>query len=162
MTVTKLETAPEPALGFERLPPQDLHAEQATLGGMLLSKDVIGEVVELVTATDFHRPAHQMIYRAAVELYAKGEPADAVTVADVLTKRRELDRAGGAPYLHTVLAAVPQAAQAAHYAQIVREKATLRRIEEAAIRIQQMTQAGGDASELANEAWRCTTFGPGR
>ncbi len=72
---------------FDRTPPQDLVAEQSVLGGMLLSKDAIGEVVEVIRHRDFYRPAHELIFDVIVDLYGRGEPADAVTVAAELTKR---------------------------------------------------------------------------
>ena len=88
---------------FERTPPQDLQAEQSVLGGMLLSKDAIADVVEVLRERDFYRPAHELIYDAILDLYGRGEPADAVTVAAELTKRGDIARAGGAPYLHTLI-----------------------------------------------------------
>ncbi len=86
---------------FERTPPQDLQAEQSVLGGMLLSKDAIADVLEILRERDFYRPAHELIYDAILDLYGRGEPADAVTVSAELTKRGDIARAGGAPYLHT-------------------------------------------------------------
>jgi replicative DNA helicase len=83
---------------FERTPPQDVIAEQSVLGGMLLSKDAISDVVEILRKRDFYRPAHELIYDAIVDLYGRGEPADPVTVSAELTKRGDLVRAGGAPY----------------------------------------------------------------
>ena len=85
---------------FERTPPQDLIAEQSVLGGMLLSKDAIADVVEILRERDFYRPAHELIYDAILDLYSRGEPADAITVSAELTKRGDIARAGGAPYLH--------------------------------------------------------------
>ena len=104
---------------FDRTPPQDLIAEQSVLGGMLLSKDAIGEVVELLRGRDFYRPAHELVFEVIIDLYGRGEPADPVTVAAELTKRGEIARAGGAPYLHTLISAVPTAANAGYYAKIV-------------------------------------------
>ncbi|MFM2203033.1 MAG: hypothetical protein RL673_692, partial [Actinomycetota bacterium] len=66
---------------FDRTPPQDLIAEQSVLGGMLLSKDAIGEVVEIIRQRDFYRPAHELIFDVIIDLYGRGEPADAVTVS---------------------------------------------------------------------------------
>ncbi|MFZ4063656.1 MAG: DnaB-like helicase N-terminal domain-containing protein, partial [Candidatus Nanopelagicaceae bacterium] len=88
---------------FERTPPQDLIAEQGVLGGMLLSKESIADVVEIIRERDFYRPAHELIYDAILDLYGRGEPADPVTVAAELTKRGDIARAGGAPYLHTLI-----------------------------------------------------------
>ena len=98
-------------------------AEQSVLGGMLLSKDAIADVVEKLLSADFYRPAHQAVYDAILELYGKGEPADAVTVSAELERAGELRRVGGAPYLHTLISTVPTAANAGYYAEIVAEKA---------------------------------------
>ncbi|MET9343484.1 replicative DNA helicase [Nonomuraea sp. NPDC003804] len=121
--------------GFERTPPSNIEAEQSVLGGMLLSKDAIADVVEIIRSDDFYRPAHQMIYEVVTDLYGRGEPADAVTVFDELQKRGEMARVGGAAYLHTLTAVVPTAANAGYYAKIVREQAILRRLIEAGTRI---------------------------
>nr|WP_262495991.1 replicative DNA helicase [Nonomuraea sp. SYSU D8015] len=112
-----------------------MEAEQSVLGGMLLSKDAIADVVEILRSDDFYRPAHQMIYDVITDLYGRGEPADAVTVFDELQKRGEMARVGGAAYLHTLTAVVPTAANAGYYAKIVREQAILRRLIEAGTRI---------------------------
>ncbi|MBC7291879.1 MAG: replicative DNA helicase [Actinotalea sp.] len=121
---------------------------------MMLSKDAIADVVEEVKGTDFYRPAHEMVYDAILDLYGRGEPADAVTVAAELTKRGEISRVGGAPYLHTLISMVPTAANAGYYARIVRERAVLRRLVEAGTRIVQLGYAtdGGDVEELVNNA----------
>jgi replicative DNA helicase len=123
---------------FERTPPQDLDAEQSVLGGMLLSKDAVADVVEVLRATDFYRPAHQLVFDAALDLYGRGEPVDPVTVSAELTRSGQLQRIGGASYLHTLVASVPTAANAAFYARIVAEKAVLRRLVEAGTRIVQL------------------------
>src|ERR1700710_3447 len=85
---------------FDRTPPQSIEAEQSVLGAMLLSKDAIADVVEIIRPGDFYRPAHQLVYDAILDLYGKGEPADAVTVSSELTRNGQLVRVGGAPYLH--------------------------------------------------------------
>jgi replicative DNA helicase len=137
----------------DRTPPQDMEAEQCVLGAMLMSKDAIADVVEVLRGVDFYRPAHEQIYNAVTDLYGRGEPADAVTVADELGKRGELLRLGGAPYLHTLLASVPIAANAGWYAEIVREKAVLRRLVDASLRIGQMSYAGeGDVDVIVDRA----------
>jgi replicative DNA helicase len=143
-----------PGESFDRTPPQDVLAEQSVLGGMMLSKDAIADVVEVVRGADFYRPAHETIYEAVLDLYGRGEPADAVTVADELTKRGDLTRIGGTAYLHTLISGVPTAANAGYYAQIVRERAVLRRLVEAGTRIVQLGYAagGGDVDDLVNAA----------
>jgi replicative DNA helicase len=146
-----------PTPGFERQPPQDIQAEQSVLGGMLLSKDAIADVVEVLRSTDFYRPAHQIIYDTILDLYGRGEPADAVTVSAELTRSGQLMRVGGAPYLHTLISSVPTAANAGYYAVIVAERATLRRLVEAGTRIVQLGYGaaagqGGEIDEIVDRA----------
>jgi replicative DNA helicase len=138
---------------FERTPPHDVAAEQCVLGGMLLSKDAISDVIEVIRPTDHYRPAHQLVHEAILDLYGRGEPADAITVANELTRRGEIARVGGGPYLHTLIASVPTAANAGYYARIVRERAILRRLVEAGTRIVQFGYAGeADADDLVDRA----------
>jgi replicative DNA helicase len=138
---------------LDRTPPQDIAAEQSVLGGMLLSKDAIADVVEELKPADFYRPAHETIYDAILDLYGRGEPADAVTVSAELGRRGELSRVGGAVYLHTLLQSVPTAANAGYYARIVREQAILRRLVEAGTRIVQLGySADGAVDEIVDRA----------
>jgi len=138
---------------FERVPPQDLDAEQSVLGGMLLSKDAIADVVEVIKGHDFYKPAHETIFQAILDIYAKGEPADPITIAAELTKRGEINKVGGASYLHTLVQTVPTAANAEYYAEIVHERAVLRRLVEAGTRITQMGYAADDdVDEIVNRA----------
>ena len=157
MSIDELEQGLSPTRaggGFDRTPPQDIPAEQSVLGGMMLSKDAIADVVEQLKGMDFYRPAHEVIYDSILDLYGRGEPADAVTVAAELTKRGEIGRIGGAPYLHTLISMVPTAANAGYYARIVRERAVLRRLVEAGTRIVQLGYAtdGGDVDDIVNNA----------
>ncbi|HWG97859.1 MAG TPA: replicative DNA helicase [Pilimelia sp.] len=155
--------APGPPAGdgpFERTPPQDVAAEQCVLGGMLLSKDAIADVVEILRSGDFYRPVHATIFDAILDLYGRGEPADPITVAAALADSGDLARIGGAPYLHTLIASVPTAANAAYYARIVGERAVLRRLVEAGTRIVQLGYGSGggagrdvdDVVDLAQQA----------
>jgi replicative DNA helicase len=137
-----------PAEDFGRQPPQDMAAEQSVLGGMLLSKDAIADVLERLRPGDFYRPAHQNVYDAILDLYSRGEPADAVTVAAELDRRGLLRRIGGAPYLHTLISTVPTAANAGYYAGIVAEKALLRRLVEAGTRVVQYGYAGAEGADV--------------
>jgi replicative DNA helicase len=132
---------------FDRQPPQDIPAEQSVLGAILLSKDAIADTVELLKPDDFYRPAHQTVYECVLDLYGRGEPADPVTVSAELERRGELLRIGGAPYLHTLIAAVPTAANAAYYAEIVADRAILRRLVEAGTRIVQLGYHGGEGAD---------------
>ncbi|OBK37030.1 replicative DNA helicase [Mycobacterium sp. 1245111.1] len=138
-----------PSEDYGRQPPQDLTAEQSVLGGMLLSKDAIADVVDKIGPGDFYRPAHQLVYDAILDLYGRGEPADPVTVAALLDRRGLLRRVGGAPYLHTLISTVPTAANAGYYAGIVSEKALLRRLVEAGTRVVQYGYAGAEGADVA-------------
>jgi replicative DNA helicase len=137
----------------DRVPPHDLLAEQSAIGGMLLSKDAVADVIETVRGIDFYIPKHETIFDAIMALYSHGEPTDVIAVSDELTKTGELTRAGGAEYLHTLTALVPTAANAGYYSSIVAEKAVLRRLVEAGTRIVQMGYASeGEVVDLVNNA----------
>jgi replicative DNA helicase len=123
------------------VPPQNLEAEESVLGGMMLSPGAIGAVSEVLDAGDFYRESHARIYRAALALYAKGEPVDAITLVDELEERGELEEAGSRTRIHELAALVPASANAGHYARIVREMATLRGL----------IRAGGEISTLGWE-----------
>ncbi|NLT30259.1 MAG: replicative DNA helicase, partial [Propionibacterium sp.] len=145
--------APHPAPAAAQAPPQDLAAEQSVLGAMLKSKDAIAEVVEIVKGVDFYRPAHELIFNAIIDLYGRGEPVDAITVSAELTKRGEIGRMGGHIYLHELFASVSIAANAGFYANIVADKATLRRLVEASIQIAQMGYSGeGEVADIVDSA----------
>ncbi|WP_422631947.1 replicative DNA helicase [Pseudokineococcus basanitobsidens] len=152
--VDRYETSGPPSEDLGRTPPQDVAAEQSVLGGMMLSKDAIADVVEVLRGTDFYRPNHESVFDAVTDLYGRGEPADAVTVAAELNRRGDLARVGGAAYLHTLIASVPTAANAGYYAEIVRERAVLRRLVEAGTRIVQLGYAsgGGDVDAIVDSA----------
>ena len=128
-------------------------AEQSALGGMLLSGEAVAEVQEVVNGQDFYAPKHEVIFSAILALFAKGEPTDVITVTDELTKSGNLVKAGGADYLHTLTSIVPTAANAGFYAQIVAEKATLRRLVEVGTKIAQSGYANeGEVIDLVNQA----------
>ncbi|OEV08880.1 replicative DNA helicase [Streptomyces nanshensis] len=150
---TEAHAQPAAPVSFERVPPQDLEAEQSVLGGMMLSKDAIADVVEVLKGHDFYRPAHETVYEAILDLYAKGEPADPITVTAELTRRGEISRVGGPGYVHSLVQTVPTAANAEYYAEIVHERAVLRRLVEAGTRITQMGYAAdGDVDDIVNSA----------
>jgi replicative DNA helicase len=146
--------------GFDRSPPQDVAAEQGVLGGMLLSKDSIADVVEILKSHDFYRPVHATIFDIILDLYGRSEPADALTVAAALNDSGDLQRIGGVPYLHTLIESVPTAANASYYARIVSERAILRRVVEAGTKIVQLGYGVGghggrdvdDIVDLAQQA----------
>jgi replicative DNA helicase len=126
----------------------DLRAEQITLGAMISSPGVIDAVVEEVAPRDFGRPAHEVIMLAVVSMHAQGTPPQPVALADYLARNPQLGAWGDAPYLHTLMEAVPVAANAVHYARIVRDWAVRRRIEEAGMR---MAQRSGDRAADVSE-----------
>ncbi len=112
----------------DRIPPQNLQAEQSVLGSMLLDKSAIVKAIEILHPDSFYRDAHKYIYEAILELFDKGEPVDLVTVTESLRKADKLDSAGGSVYITDLLNSVPTAANVEYYAKIVEEKATLRRL----------------------------------
>ncbi|MDG9695296.1 DnaB-like helicase C-terminal domain-containing protein [Streptomyces sp. DH17] len=142
---------------FARVPPQDLQAEQAVLGSLLLSGSpksasyrYFGEILDTgLVAEEYYRPAHQMIHRAILEVHEAGEPVDPVTVANALTERGQLARVGGASYLHLCVEAAPTTANGPRYAEIVRAKAYRRAVIESANRILEFAfSEAGDEDEV--------------
>ncbi|MGW2181255.1 replicative DNA helicase [Streptomyces sp. NPDC001732] len=147
------DDAPDTA-SFERVPPNSIEAEQCSLGSMIMSKDAIGEVSESgVTSEAYYHTTHGTIHDAIMDMYGKGEPVDPITLAAYLVKSGDLERIGGAPYLHTLVQAVPTAANAGYYAEIVVERFKLRRLIEAGTRIVQLGYTGkGEVSDAVNAA----------
>ena len=137
---------------FNRVPPQDPHAEQCVLGGMLLSKRAIAEVIEVVTADDFYRPQHETVFRAIVDMFSRNEPADQITVGNYLRELGVFSKIGGSVYLSELVASVPTAANAEYYAEIVRDCAIRRRIVEAGMRITEIGYSGEGAAWQAADA----------
>ena len=109
-----------------RLPPQNIEAEESVLGGVLLENGALDRALELVEPEDFYREAHRKIMRAMLSLHERNEPVDLVTLSDELRRRGDLQDVGGSPYLVELAEKVPTAANVAHYARIVRERAILR------------------------------------
>jgi replicative DNA helicase len=142
-------TPTEPAL----VPPQNLDAEESVLGAMMLSPGAIGNVSEELDAGDFYRESHAKIYRAALGLFARGEPVDAITVADELEERGELEAAGGRLRIHELARLVPTTANAAHYARIVREMGVLRGLIDAGAEVARLGwERPGEAADLLDRA----------
>jgi len=135
------------------VPPQNLDAEESVLGAMMLSPGAIGAVSEVLDAGDFYRESHAKIYRAALGLYARGEPVDAITLVDELGERGDLEAVGDRGRVHELAALVPATANAAHYARIVREMATLRGLIRAGGEVARLGwERPGDARELVDQA----------
>lgn len=143
------QRAPLEAVRPNRIPPHNIDAEQSVLGAMLESRDAILNVVEILGAKDFYKPAHGMIFETIVEVISKGEPADPVTVADELARKGALEQIGGKPYILGLLEAYPTASSASRYAHIVEEHALLRRLIEAGNRVQEI---GFEMPENVDEA----------
>jgi len=123
---------------YSRSPPNDLTAEQCTLGAMLIAPATIDTTTSIVAAADYHHPAHTIIHTAITTLATTSRPVDAVTIAAHLADIGQLTTVGGATYLHTLIEAVPVAASAGYYARIVADLAQRRRLIEAGIRITQL------------------------
>lgn len=133
--------------------PQDVAAEEIVLGSMMVSKDVIGEVAEILKSRDFYLPKHEQIFNAIIDLDGRGEPVDHITVADELTKSGQIAKVGGPIYLIDLTSKITIAANAIHYAQIVADKAILRRLVSASTKIAQMGyQAQGDVKDIVDSA----------
>lgn len=128
-------------------PPANLEAEKALLGACLQSGTALDEVSEVIAAADFYRPIHATIFTACTLLAERGEPADAVTVAGQLQRDGNLVRVGGAPYLLTLIEAMPSASNVRYYAEQVAEAATRRRLLETGQRAMQHAGASGDVDE---------------
>lgn len=111
-----------------RIPPQNVEAEQAVLGSVLLKADLFGTVLEILKPDDFYRDNHRLVYAAMLDLFERNEPQDLLTVSNALRNANKLERAGGAAYLATLTSIVPVTANIASYARIIREKAILRRL----------------------------------
>jgi replicative DNA helicase len=126
---------PTPVDTFDRDPPYSLEAEMAVLGGMLIDREAVTKVVEILSEGMFYREGNRRIHRAMVRLFERGDVIDVITVAEQLKNTSELDAAGGIDYLAQLVDAVPTAANVEYHAGIVREKALLRRLVEQATHI---------------------------
>lgn len=134
-------------------PPNDLVAEQAVLGACMFRHQAVDEVRALLVPEDFYRPAHETVWRAILALRAEDAPTDPIVLGDFLLSRGDLNRVGGTPYLHVLASAPPTVANAAHYAEIVRRKAGLRRLRESGIRtVQWAAEPGADPDEIRSAA----------
>lgn len=132
----------------------DVVAEQSVLGAMLLSRDVISEVADVMDGGDFYRPAHETIFRTIIDVATAGGAVDAVTINDALTQMGELGSTGGTGYTHQLVHTCSSPSAGAYYAEIVAAYATRRRLNAAGVKIQQMATNGGDVDELVESARR--------
>jgi len=131
----------------ENIPPHNIEAEQAVLGSLLIDKDAIVRIADLVHPDDFYKDGHRLIFETMLELYNQREPIDILNLANRLTEKELLDSIGGRSYLMSLANIVPTASNVANYANIVQKKATLRRLIQSA---QQITGWGYEETEDIN------------
>ena len=129
---------------IDRIPPHNLEAEMALIGSVLVDREIMASVGEIVRPSDFYAHVHETIFAALHDLYYRGEPLDKITVAEMLRSRDQLEKVGGLSYLSSLMDTVQTAASAQYYAKIVREKSTLRALIHAGT---QVTQLGYEAEE---------------
>lgn len=115
-------------LVVDRMPPQNIEAEQAVLGAMLISKEAIAEAAQILNSEDFYREAHRIVFEAMMELSNKNQAVDNLTVVEQLNKENNLEKVGGIAFVTALANTVPTAANVAFYAKIVREKALMRKL----------------------------------
>lgn len=140
---------------IKKVPPQNLEAERAVLGAILMDNDSIYAVLEILEPSVFYQPSHRLIFSTMIELSERGEPIDIVTLTERLRSAGSLDQAGGPDYIPTLADEVPTSAGVANYAKIVKEKAVLRALIEASTEIvQDCFDAPGDVDELLDGAER--------
>jgi replicative DNA helicase len=146
-------SAQTPQSLLDRIPPQSLEAEQAALGAMLLEREAIARSVELLRPEDFYREAHRIIFGGIVDLFARNEPVDLITLGEWLKGRDQLEAIGGTLYLTTIMSQVPTAAGINHYAQIIRARSLQRQLIKAADEIMTAAYTGEkELDELVDES----------
>ena len=123
---------------LQRIPPYNIEAEESLLGSMLISRESVSAILEIVKSDDFYRSSNQMIFEAILDMYSRGEPSDPITVADHLKKKGQLDEVGGKTFIHSLISNIPLAANAEYYARIVRNHSILRKLIYAATEIATM------------------------
>ena len=139
----------------QRLPPQSLEAEVSVLGGILLENEAFNRVLEVLGEEDFYRESHRKIFSALIQLYEHNEPADLITLSEVLKKRNALEDVGGVEYLNSLVNSVPTAANISYYAKIIKEKSILRKVINRATEIISLGYEGsGDVDDFLDQAER--------
>ena len=140
-------------MSIDRLPPQSIEAEQSVLGALLIDKDAVIEVAELLQPDDFYRQHNGTVFAAILDLYERREPVDIVTVSEVLERQGRLDEIGGSAYLTSLINLTPTAVNAVHYARIVERKGVLRNLISAAGKIAGLGyEEDGDIGEVIDRA----------
>lgn len=140
----KNDKKPKKSFGIEKMPPQNVDAEQTLLCSLLIDKDIILKIIDIVSEKDFYKNSHSLIYSAMRDLYTKGEPIDILTLTNKLKEREQLEQIGGRTYLAHLSNISATSAHAESYAEIVQKKATLRRLIKAA---KEITELGYDEEE---------------
>ena len=142
-------------ISTDKLPPQNIEAEQSILGAILIENDALPKVIEVISREDFYKESHRKIYDAMIELFDKSEPIDLITIAEELKKRNEIDAVGGEAYLSSLASQVPTAANIRYHSKIIREKALLRSLIKSASEIaSKVYEENLDADELVDQAER--------
>src|SRR4030042_5236451 len=115
-------------LGEARIPPQNIEAEMSVLGSLMLDKNAIIKIADLVHPDDFYKDANRLVYETMIELYEDREPIDALSLSNKLEEKKQLEKIGGASYLTELVNAVPTASNVLHYAKVVQKKSLLRKL----------------------------------
>lgn len=137
----------------DRVPPQNIEAEQSVLGAMLIEKEAIPKVMEILRDTDFYREAHRVIFNAMLELYNKNEAVDMITVTEILKRDNKLEDVGGIAYITSLANAVPTAANVTYHASIIEEKSILRQLVSVSTQIASMGyEANDDVKNIIDSA----------
>ncbi|MFH1317857.1 MAG: replicative DNA helicase, partial [Candidatus Omnitrophota bacterium] len=138
---------------LDKIPPQNIEAEMATLGAMLINEDIIPEILEVISSESFYKEEHQIVFSSVVALFDARRKIDILTVSEDLTKKKELDKVGGATYLTNLADFVPSSSNAAHYARIVQEKSIMRFLLNSANRITSLVYRGEeDVNSMLDKA----------
>ncbi|SHF03132.1 primary replicative DNA helicase [Thermoanaerobacter uzonensis DSM 18761] len=137
---------------WSKIPPQNIEAEQSVLGSMLLSRDAIIDVSEIIKADDFYKESHKKLFDVMIEMFEKDIPVDLVTVVDELRKRNMLEAVGGIDYIASLSSNVITTANVSYYAKLIKEKATLRRLIEASSEIMELSYQGDDVETVLDIA----------
>ena len=144
---------PQKTFKKEQLPPQDIDAEQSVLGSLLIDKDAVVKIADIVAPKDFYRKAHEMIFEAMIGLYSKSEPIDLLTVSSRLKEKKQFKEIGGMSYLTTLINSVPTASNVIHYAKIVNQKRVLRDLIGASYEISSLAwEENKNIDEIIDEA----------
>ena len=138
---------------MSKMPPQNLEAEASLLGALLLDKENIIKIADTLKSNDFYKESHGIIYQAILDLFEKHEPVDILSVGNILTEKKQLEIAGGKAYLAELTASVPSSSHVVNYANIIRKKSTLRKLEQAAANISELSfSESEDVEKLLDQA----------